>query len=80
MFDAVCPDLVANVLNGVNATVFAYGPTGAGKTRTMTGTAAEPGVMVLALQQMFDRIKVGGGLPQSQPPSQWRAAATPITV
>ena len=44
-------------MEGVNATVFAYGPTGAGKTHTMTGSPEEPGVMVLALQQMFKTIE-----------------------
>ena len=44
-------------MEGVNATVFAYGPTGAGKTHTMTGSTEEPGVMVLALQQMFRTIE-----------------------
>ena len=31
------PKLVGNVLKGFNATVFAYGPTGSGKTYTMQG-------------------------------------------
>lgn len=29
--------LIKTVLNGLNATVFAYGPTGTGKTYTMLG-------------------------------------------
>ncbi|XP_013389820.1 kinesin-like protein KIF22-A [Lingula anatina] len=37
--------LVPYVLNGENMTVFAYGPTGAGKTYTMLGTPQEPGVI-----------------------------------
>merc|ERR1711939_986544 len=57
VFDHTCSHLVSNVLEGVNATVFAYGPTGAGKTHTMTGSVEEPGVMVLALQQMFRTIE-----------------------
>jgi kinesin family protein 18/19 len=35
--------LLSGVLNGYNATVFAYGATGAGKTYTMLGTEEEPG-------------------------------------
>lgn len=57
VFTATCEPLVDAVMSGVNATVFAYGPTGAGKTYTMTGTPEEPGVMVLALQRMFNTIE-----------------------
>ena len=38
-----------------NATVFAYGPTGAGKTYTMLGTDKEPGVMVHTLKDLFSK-------------------------
>lgn len=34
-----------NVLDGFNATVFAYGATGAGKTHTMIGTENNYGVI-----------------------------------
>ena len=45
--------LLAGVLEGYNATVFAYGNTGAGKTHTMIGSIEEPGIMVLTLQDLF---------------------------
>ncbi|XP_012943320.1 kinesin-like protein KIF19 [Aplysia californica] len=45
--------LIPNVTSGYNATVFAYGPTGAGKTYTMLGTDEEPGIMVQALNDLF---------------------------
>eukprot|EP00854_Cymbomonas_tetramitiformis_P024082 gene24082-29226_t len=48
--------LVDGVLEGFNATVFAYGATGAGKTYTMIGTPDSPGIMVLTLQDLFERI------------------------
>lgn len=43
------------VLDGFNATVFAYGCTGAGKTYTMIGNDQEghEGIMVLTLQDLF---------------------------
>lgn len=43
------------VLDGFNATVFAYGCTGAGKTYTMIGNGQEghQGIMVLTLQDLF---------------------------
>jgi centromeric protein E len=40
-----------------------YGQTGSGKTHTLTGTAAEPGVIILAVQDVFRSIEaaVAGG-------------------
>ncbi|KEP65706.1 UNVERIFIED_CONTAM: kinesin motor domain-containing protein [Hammondia hammondi] len=39
--------------DGVHATVFAYGATGAGKTHTMLGTDQQPGIMRRAVQDIF---------------------------
>nr|XP_012568910.1 kinesin-like protein KIN-8A isoform X2 [Cicer arietinum] len=50
-------ELVEGVLQGRNGTVFCYGATGAGKTYTMIGTLESPGVMVLAIKDLFDKIK-----------------------
>lgn len=44
----------------INNSVLAYGATGAGKTHTMLGSAAEPGVMYLTMVALFksmDEIK-----------------------
>jgi len=49
--------LIDGILNGFNATVFAYGNTGAGKTYTMLGTPEKPGIMMLTLDDLFDDIK-----------------------
>lgn len=46
------------VVQGGNATVLAYGATGAGKTYTMVGTAEEPGVMVRALDDLFKEASI----------------------
>eukprot|EP00878_Enallax_costatus_P036858 GHUV01041431.1.p1 GENE.GHUV01041431.1~~GHUV01041431.1.p1 ORF type:complete len:631 (+),score=211.73 GHUV01041431.1:428-2320(+) len=46
-------ELAAGVSRGLNGTVFAYGATGSGKTHTMVGTPADPGLMVLSLSQIF---------------------------
>ena len=52
-----CPqDLVPGVLKGLNATVFAYGATGSGKTHTMVGDASDPGLMVLGMNDIFTQI------------------------
>ncbi|KAJ3670072.1 hypothetical protein LUZ60_010396 [Juncus effusus] len=48
---------IAGVIQGLNATVFAYGSTGSGKTYTMVGTRKDPGLMVLSLNTIFDLIK-----------------------
>lgn len=49
----------SNSLNlySYNATVFAYGATGAGKTHTMVGDPLEPGIMVRALNDLFNAVK-----------------------
>lgn len=44
------------MLDGYNATVFAYGATGCGKTHTITGTVQAPGVIFLTMQELFERI------------------------
>merc|ERR550534_2107086 len=48
--------ILDDVLNGYNATVFAYGATGSGKTYSMVGTLKEPGVMVRSVNEIFKRI------------------------
>jgi len=45
VFSKTTKFLCDGVLNGYNATVFAYGSTGAGKTHTMLGTEDNPGIM-----------------------------------
>lgn len=51
--------VIAGVVQGLNATIFAYGATGSGKTYTMVGTQEDPGLMVLSLNTIFDLIKGG---------------------
>ncbi|NXL98915.1 KIF19 protein, partial [Tyrannus savana] len=45
--------LIEGVISGYNATIFAYGPTGTGKTYTMLGTDSEPGIYIRALDDLF---------------------------
>ena len=49
-------DLVTKVVGGFNGTVFAYGQTSSGKTHTMRGTFSQPGIVPLAVQDVFDHI------------------------
>merc|ERR1712029_956487 len=48
--------LVDSVLEGYNATVFAYGATGSGKTYTMVGHTNSPGCMARALNDLFEAV------------------------
>ncbi|KZT74426.1 kinesin-domain-containing protein [Daedalea quercina L-15889] len=49
--------LLTNLLDGYNATVFAYGATGCGKTHTISGTDADPGLIYLTMADLFQRIE-----------------------
>lgn len=57
VYNTSTAQLVEGVLQGRNGSVFCYGATGAGKTHTMLGTLLSPGVMVLALKDLFAKIK-----------------------
>ncbi|KAF2151825.1 kinesin family protein [Myriangium duriaei CBS 260.36] len=56
VYEATTRGLLDSVLDGYNATVFAYGATGCGKTHTITGTAQQPGIIFLTMQELFERI------------------------
>ncbi|XWS29612.1 hypothetical protein CRYUN_Cryun24cG0044100 [Craigia yunnanensis] len=49
--------LVTSVLDGYNVCIFAYGPTGTGKTFTMEGTDQNRGVNYRTLEQLFQIAK-----------------------
>jgi kinesin family protein 18/19 len=58
VYEGTTKFLIDGVLNGYNATVFAYGATGAGKTYTMMGCDhSGPGVMVLTMIDLFKAIE-----------------------
>ena len=57
IFSCTTKFLISGVTNGFNATVFAYGATGAGKTYTMLGNEENPGIMSLTLRELFNKIK-----------------------
>jgi len=44
-------------VRGYNTTVFAYGSTGSGKTFTMTGNSAAPGIIPRAISEIFSIIE-----------------------
>ncbi|NWU07685.1 KIF24 protein, partial [Cephalopterus ornatus] len=49
--------LIRHIFNGGNATCFAYGQTGAGKTYTMIGTHRNPGLYALAAKDIFRHLE-----------------------
>ncbi|KAG0618428.1 hypothetical protein M758_4G063400 [Ceratodon purpureus] len=49
-------DLVLSAVLGFNGTVLAYGQTSSGKTYTMQGSTSDPGVIRLAIQDVFISI------------------------
>ncbi|CAK9089719.1 unnamed protein product [Durusdinium trenchii] len=57
LFTATAEPLIKSVLQGYNATVFAYGSTGAGKTFTMIGTPVEPGIMFRSVEEIFRGVE-----------------------
>ncbi|EDO38070.1 predicted protein, partial [Nematostella vectensis] len=56
VFSKTTKPLIDGVVSGYNATVFAYGATGAGKTYTMLGTDSEIGIMGLTLNNLFSQM------------------------
>ncbi|KAK8712120.1 hypothetical protein V6N13_147370 [Hibiscus sabdariffa] len=60
VYEARTKEIVAAAVRGFNGTVFAYGQTNSGKTHTMRGSAAEPGVIPLAVHDLFDILQQRG--------------------
>lgn len=72
VYEATTKSLLDSVLDGYNATVFAYGATGCGKTHTITyvqrhtvtkwnadtnsGTPQDRGIIYLTMGELFNRI------------------------
>ena len=56
IYESTTRSLLSSVLDGYNATVFAYGATGCGKTHTITGTHQQPGIIFLTMQELFERL------------------------
>ncbi|KAL1758686.1 kinesin-like protein [Schizophyllum commune] len=57
VYDATARPLLKGLLDGYNATVFAYGATGCGKTHTISGTESDPGIIYLTMADLFQRIE-----------------------
>lgn len=57
VFEETCKPLLDGILNGYNASVFAYGATGCGKTHTISGTPNDPGLIFLTMKELYNRIQ-----------------------
>ncbi|MES1921653.1 hypothetical protein MHBO_003183 [Bonamia ostreae] len=58
VYDKMAKSAVIDALNGYNATIFAYGATGSGKTHTMIGNSrGGPGIIVLAMYDIYTVIE-----------------------
>lgn len=57
IFNNTTKFLIDGIIDGFNATVFAYGATGAGKTYTMIGTPENPGNMYLTIKDLFEQVQ-----------------------
>ncbi|KAL8129749.1 hypothetical protein V2J09_018904 [Rumex salicifolius] len=53
IFEKEVSPLIPGIFQGFNATVFAYGATGSGKTYSMQGTDEQPGLMVQAMSRIL---------------------------
>ncbi|XP_056260485.1 centromere-associated protein E isoform X3 [Seriola aureovittata] len=57
LYQDIAKPLVVSTVEGYNGTIFAYGQTSSGKTFTMMGSDQTPGVIPLAVEDVFQTIK-----------------------
>ncbi|XP_037606169.1 centromere-associated protein E isoform X16 [Sebastes umbrosus] len=57
LYQDIAKPLVVSSVEGYNGTIFAYGQTSSGKTFTMMGSDRFPGVIPLAVEDIFQTIK-----------------------
>ncbi|CAN0910498.1 Kinesin-like protein KIN-7D, mitochondrial [Linum grandiflorum] len=57
VYDIAAKPVVKSAMDGINGTVFAYGVTSSGKTFTMHGDQSAPGIIPLAIKDVFSMIQ-----------------------
>ncbi|KAF5182587.1 Kinesin-like protein kin-7e protein [Thalictrum thalictroides] len=57
VYDVAAQHVVSGAMGGINGTVFAYGVTSSGKTHTMHGEQKSPGIIPLAVKDVFGIIQ-----------------------
>eukprot|EP00899_Mesostigma_viride_P028002 jgi/Mesvir1/8387/Mv12632-RA.1 len=73
VFRDVGEGLVQNACNGYNCCLFAYGQTGTGKSYSMVGTPAEPGVIPMTCERIFQLIEQSRG-------TTWKVAISMMEI
>ncbi|XP_010061633.2 kinesin-like protein KIN-7N isoform X1 [Eucalyptus grandis] len=58
VYDRLTKDVIRAAVEGFNGTAFAYGQTSSGKTFTMNGSDADPGIIRLAVGDVFEKINM----------------------
>ncbi|KAJ7327081.1 hypothetical protein JRQ81_016840 [Phrynocephalus forsythii] len=56
VYQGVAAPIIKSAVQGYNGTIFAYGQTASGKTYTMLGTKETPGVLPMAIHDVFNTI------------------------
>ncbi|KAJ4838363.1 Kinesin-like protein KIN-7E [Turnera subulata] len=57
VYDVAAQHVISGAMQGINGTVFAYGVTSSGKTHTMHGEQKSPGIIPLAVKDVFGIIQ-----------------------
>ncbi|KAK0093085.1 hypothetical protein PV326_014339 [Microctonus aethiopoides] len=57
VFEGTTKEIIFDLLEGYNCSVFAYGATGAGKTHTMLGKENDPGITYRTMAELFCQIE-----------------------
>ncbi|XP_008461002.2 kinesin-like protein KIN-7D, mitochondrial [Cucumis melo] len=57
VYEVAAKPVIKAAMEGVNGTVFAYGVTSSGKTHTMHGDQSSPGIIPLAIRDVFSIIQ-----------------------
>ncbi|KAK9166039.1 hypothetical protein Scep_001230 [Stephania cephalantha] len=57
VYELLTKDIIRAAVQGFNGTAFAYGQTSSGKTYTMNGSQSDPGIVPLAVKDVFHNIQ-----------------------
>ncbi|GFS44131.1 P-loop containing nucleoside triphosphate hydrolases superfamily protein [Actinidia rufa] len=58
VYELLTKDIIHAAVEGFNGTAFAYGQTSSGKTFTMNGSENDPGIIHLAVKDIFTKIQM----------------------
>lgn len=58
VYKLLTKDIICASVEGFNGTAFAYGQTSSGKTFTMNGSEKDPGIIHLAVKDIFEKIEM----------------------